>query len=76
MDPHSGDILARASRPDFDPGDIGAALQKRTEPWLTALFPPTSGSVFKTIVAAAALEEGRVNLFHSFFLSRWNHRGR
>ncbi|NLY37890.1 MAG: penicillin-binding protein 2 [Firmicutes bacterium] len=67
MDPHSGDILAGASRPDFDPGDIGAALQKEDGALVNRLVSAYQpGSVFKTIVAAAALEEGRVNLFDRF----------
>ncbi len=64
MDPHTGDILALASRPGYDPrpdglagyitlGETGTFTDQTT-----ALFTP--GSVFKVVVAAAALAEGVV----------------
>ncbi|MGB9802745.1 peptidoglycan D,D-transpeptidase FtsI family protein [Desulfofundulus sp.] len=64
MEPHTGDILALASRPVYDPrprylpeylaaGEKGTFTDKTT-----ALFTP--GSVFKVVVAAAALAEGIV----------------
>jgi cell division protein FtsI/penicillin-binding protein 2 len=68
MDPVNGDLLAGASRPDFDPGDISSSMQKNDGSLvnhLVSAYQP--GSVFKTIVAAAALEEGRVNLFDPFY---------
>ncbi|NHM27764.1 penicillin-binding protein 2 [Desulfofundulus sp. TPOSR] len=65
MEPHTGDILALASRPVYDPrphnlpeylalGEKGTFTDQTT-----ALFTP--GSVFKVVVAAAALAEGIVN---------------
>lgn len=64
MDTHTGDILALASRPFYDPrpeslahylatGENGTFTDQGT-----ALFQP--GSVFKVVVAAAALTEGIV----------------
>ena len=72
VDPRTGEILAHASSPSFDPNplashDRAAALdawdQLRTDPArplldraANELYPP--GSTFKLIVAAAALEQG------------------
>jgi cell division protein FtsI/penicillin-binding protein 2 len=59
MDPRSGEILALASRPAFDPnhyGDVDAELRKNRA--LIDVFEP--GSVFKIVTAAAALEHGIV----------------
>lgn len=56
MDRHTGDILAMASYPWFDPNDFGASPSAT---WrnraLTDAFEP--GSVSKTITASAAVEE-------------------
>jgi cell division protein FtsI (penicillin-binding protein 3) len=56
MDPHTGDILAMATYPWFDPNDFAASPP---ETWrnraLTDAFEP--GSVSKTITASAAVEE-------------------
>ena len=56
MDPYSGDILALASWPGFDPygwqeARPGAYMQRAL-----LLYPPAS--TFKTVLAAAALAEG------------------
>lgn len=59
MDPHSGEILAMANAPTFDPNEFAksdaAALQN---PAVSAQYEP--GSVFKIITAAAALDSGVV----------------
>lgn len=68
-DARSGDILAMASRPNFDPervadfgeDDGGAPLWNRA----VKDFPP--GSTFKLVVAAAALEEGVARPESRFF---------
>lgn len=61
LDVSNGDILAVASRPAFDPRAPGKAADKDGDPFINralALYQP--GSVFKLVVAAAALEEGVV----------------
>jgi len=59
MDPKTGEILALASAPDFDPAQPGAAsLDARWDRALGDAFEP--GSTFKVVTAALALEEGAV----------------
>jgi cell division protein FtsI (penicillin-binding protein 3) len=60
MDPRTGDVLAMAIRPTFNPNIFGElpsrdAVRNRA---ITDPFEP--GSTFKAIMAAAALEEGVV----------------
>ncbi len=61
MDPKTGEILAMATYPWFDPNDFGAFPQ---DSWrnraVTDVFEP--GSVNKVITAAAAVQEGAVPL--------------
>jgi len=60
MQPHSGDILACASRPDFNPAPSRIPAGNSTKGVFVnraiSLFQP--GSLFKIVLAAAALEEG------------------
>lgn len=61
MDAQTGDLLAMASRPNFNPANIAKSLPGDNDTFLdhcTALYQP--GSIFKIVVAAAALEEGLV----------------
>ncbi len=54
-----GEVLALCSSPAFDPDNIQAALQSTASPLLDrTLSAYDVGSVFKTAVAAAALEAG------------------
>jgi cell division protein FtsI (penicillin-binding protein 3) len=59
MDPWTGEILALANQPTFDPNNYkrGGSFAKRNRA-VTDYFEP--GSVFKVILAAGALEEGVV----------------
>lgn len=58
MDPKTGEILAMASRPNFDPNEYGkgdaAAYKNRA---VVNLYEP--GSTFKPIMASAALDSGK-----------------
>jgi len=59
MDPWTGEVLALASRPDFDQNDVLPYLNAAGSPMLNrALVGFYPGSLFKVIVATAALEEG------------------
>lgn len=56
MDPFSGEILALANRPSFDPNDAGRYkdFEKKNRS-ITDLYEP--GSTFKIVVGVGALEE-------------------
>lgn len=76
MDPHSGEILAMASAPSFNSQSfvdkqnfsISSFFNSLDSPLInraiSAAYPP--GSVFKVVVAAAALETKKINLSTSF----------
>jgi cell division protein FtsI/penicillin-binding protein 2 len=57
MNPYTGEILAMANRPTFDPNSPGRyrAISRRNRA-ITDVFEP--GSTFKVVTAAAVLEEG------------------
>jgi cell division protein FtsI (penicillin-binding protein 3) len=66
MDPRTGEILALAIRPTFNPNSFGAATDdERRNRGVTDPFEP--GSTFKVILAAAALEEGVVRPTDRFY---------
>lgn len=57
MDPHTGEILAMASWPTFNPNDYGASPESaRRNRAVQDLYEP--GSTFKLVTASAAIEEG------------------
>ena len=57
LDPHTGDILALANAPTFDPNDVGAAPPAARTNWaLQNIYEP--GSTFKVVAFSAALEKG------------------
>ncbi|MHB9154695.1 MAG: peptidoglycan D,D-transpeptidase FtsI family protein [Endomicrobiales bacterium] len=58
QDPASGEVLALACRPNFDPGAFSGNILKN--PAISDAFEP--GSTFKLITAGAALEEKAVSL--------------
>lgn len=73
MNPHTGEILALANRPNFDLNFYPqAAPQSRRNRAVTDLFEP--GSVFKIVTAAAALEEGKVSEEDKFFCEEGEYR--
>ncbi len=58
--PQTGEVLALASRPTFDPNDYAAARESvRRNRATTDYYEP--GSTFKVVTAAAALDSGRVH---------------
>ncbi len=61
MDVHTGEILAMANAPDFDPNHFSQAPENSWRDRAVAdAYEP--GSTFKLITAAAALESGKVTL--------------
>ncbi|MGA2090360.1 MAG: penicillin-binding protein 2 [Endomicrobiales bacterium] len=54
-DPRSGEILALACRPDYDPADFGTSVSALRNPAICDMFEP--GSTFKLVTISAALEE-------------------
>ncbi len=65
MNPRTGEILAIASRPSFDPNKIGKSdIEARRNRPITDIFEP--GSVFKIVTVAAALNEGLVTVEDKF----------
>jgi cell division protein FtsI (penicillin-binding protein 3) len=66
MDPRTGEVLAVAIRPTFNPNSYTAATdEERRDRAVTDPFEP--GSTFKVILAAAALEEGVVRPTDRFY---------
>lgn len=66
MDPHTGRILAMASRPNYDLNShSGASKDSMRNRAICDLFEP--GSVFKIVTASAALEEKKVTEEDTFF---------
>ncbi len=66
MDPNTGEVLAMATRPSFDPNAYAAyrpSLRRNTA--VCDIFEP--GSTFKVITAAAALDEGVVTPQSQFY---------
>jgi cell division protein FtsI (penicillin-binding protein 3) len=57
LDPRTGDILALANAPTFDPNNVGAAPPAARNNWaLQNIYEP--GSTFKVVAFSAAIEKG------------------
>ncbi|AOT73329.1 hypothetical protein Gferi_26925 [Geosporobacter ferrireducens] len=71
LDIQSGDVIAMVSRPNYNQDDVAASLNSNNlELFNRAIqipYPP--GSVFKMVVAAAALENHLISLSDTFFCS-------
>ncbi|MEW6724844.1 MAG: stage V sporulation protein D [Bacillota bacterium] len=68
MNPKTGEILALANRPDYDPNNYQAhPAANRRNFAVSDTYPP--GSTFKPITAAAALEEGVATIHDRFYCS-------
>lgn len=73
MDPWTGEILALANRPTFDPNlPSRSTPASRRNRAITDLFEP--GSVFKMITAASALQEGSVKENDKIFCENGSYR--
>jgi len=74
LDVHTGEVVAMASAPDFDPNDPKAT---GGDGWLNRMSNGTDemGSVFKTFSIAMALDTGTVKLSDSFDASAPLHYG-
>lgn len=69
MDPMTGEILALANRPTYDPNSPAeAGAEEKRNRAITDLFEP--GSTMKSILASAALEEKVVSLRDMFDVSQ------
>ncbi|MET0436824.1 MAG: penicillin-binding protein 2 [Devosia sp.] len=65
IDIYTGEIIALASLPDFNPNDPASALVKDTFNRVTSgIFEP--GSIFKTVTLAGALDSGMVGITDEF----------
>ncbi|MEW6253635.1 MAG: penicillin-binding protein 2, partial [Planctomycetota bacterium] len=84
MDPHSGEVLAMAVLPDFDPAEPTPAGYEQMNParqeaaqaiWrnraVSDSFEP--GSVFKPFIASCALDEGLVHIDRVFAINGPTH---
>jgi penicillin-binding protein 2 len=68
MSPTTGEILAMASRPNFNANHLEDYLNQSSAPLLNrAISSYQPGSVFKLVAAAAALEKGLVHPEDKFF---------
>ena len=66
LDPRTGEVLAIAGTPDFDPNNFAEYPEKnwRLSP-ITDTFEP--GSTFKLVTLAAAIEEGQFRANEAFY---------
>jgi cell division protein FtsI (penicillin-binding protein 3) len=67
MNPNTGEILAMANWPGFDPNDLQAATQDELENRATG-FTYEPGSTFKAFTVASALSDHVVTPHSSFYL--------
>ncbi|MDK8181131.1 penicillin-binding protein 2 [Paenibacillus sp. UMB4589-SE434] len=81
LDVKTRDVVAMVSLPSYDPNHIYPAGEQWNNQAIQAISP---GSVFKLVIAAAALEEGITDLHEQFHcdgtypkygLSCWKHEG-
>ncbi|HRF60269.1 MAG TPA: penicillin-binding protein 2 [Fimbriimonadaceae bacterium] len=69
IDPKTGDLLAMANWPTFDPTGQGGAGKKATDfnPAVMGFYEP--GSTFKILTLAEALQSGKVSMGDSIYCS-------
>ena len=69
MDVETGEVLAMANYPDYDPNNIsGADIKKMKIPFVTDPFEP--GSVFKVFTVASALENKKASKMTKYFCEK------
>ncbi|MEN6428615.1 MAG: penicillin-binding protein 2 [Phycisphaerales bacterium] len=77
-DPHTGEILAMVTLPDFDPAETAQTAQTHPELFtnrlLTDQYEP--GSIFKPFAAAIALDTKVVNRYETIFCENGNYHGK
>lgn len=77
-DPHTGEILAMVTLPDFDPTETAKMAKKHPEVFtnrlLTDQYEP--GSIIKPIVAAIAMDAKVVNKYETIFCENGNYHGK
>lgn len=73
LDPRTGEILALASRPTFDPNHGIESVDQTVNQAVQRDFEP--GSTMKAITVAAAIEQGAIRRDESFFCEkgRWQY---
>ncbi|HYE10821.1 MAG TPA: penicillin-binding transpeptidase domain-containing protein, partial [Patescibacteria group bacterium] len=71
MDIKTGEILAMASTPDYEPNNVGDYLNSKNDELMNkAIAAYDLGSIFKTIVAAAAIENNIIEDGETFICER------
>ena len=78
-DPYTGDILAIAQRPTFDPNDRSTMKDKLASTNLISANPYEPGSVMKPFVVAMALDDGVVTpgtIMKTGFGDAWLYKGK
>jgi cell division protein FtsI (penicillin-binding protein 3) len=66
MNPRTGEILAMANYPPFDPNNIsGDNLKRARNPAVSEMYEP--GSIFKVLTLATALDAGTHNLDWTYY---------
>ena len=70
MDPNTGEILAMASRPNYDPNNYQTYTQEVLARNLPIWMMYEPGSTMKITTLAAAINEGVVNLFEDTFYDK------
>lgn len=73
LDPRTGEVLAVASRPTFDPNRSIGTLDQTVNQAVQGDFEP--GSTMKAITVAAAIEQGAIRRDESFYCEkgRWQY---
>ena len=78
-DPYTGDILAIAQRPTFDPNDRSTMKDRLASTNLISANPYEPGSVMKPFVVAMALDDGVITpgtIINTGFGDAWLYKGK